>query len=352
MPLERPTLTQIIERGQDDLDARLPGADSRLRQSVLGSLVKVHSGAVHGLYGALDYLSRQILPDSADAEHLERWASVWGISRKAATLAAGQVNVTGSNGALIPAGARLQRSGGGEYAVQSDVVIAGGVALVSVAALSSGVSGVAPTGTRLTFVSPIAGVVSAAFVAAPGLSGGADEEGDALLRDRLLGRIRQTPAGGAPNDYVRWAKEVAEVTRAWVYPGWMGAGTVGIAFMMDGRPDPLPLEDDIVAVLAYMNTVAPVTAEVVVFAPTPNPMDLTIGGLLPGDAATKAAIEIEIDDLLFREAAPGATILISHIREAISQAAGETDHVLVAPVGNVVQVPTELAVRGTITWLP
>jgi uncharacterized phage protein gp47/JayE len=350
MPFERPLLTQLIERGQDDLDARLPGADSRLRQSVLGTLVKVHSGAVHGLYGALDYLARQILPDTADAEHLERWAGIWDIARKPATLASGQITVTGANGSLVPAGARLQRAGGVEYAVQADVVIAGGAAVATVAALASGVAGAAPVGTRLTFVSPLVGVVSATTVTAGGLTGGADEEADVLLRERLLERIREAPAGGAPNDYVRWAKDVPEVTRAWVYPQWMGAGTVGVTFVMDGRPDPLPQPADIAAMLAYLQAMAPVTADLVVFAPIATPLDLTIGGLMPNDTPTRAAIEAEIDDLLFREAEPGALLLVSHIREAISQAAGEEDHTLINPVANIVHGPAELAVRGVITW--
>lgn len=350
MSFTRPTLTELIGRAQDDIDARLPGADSRLRRSAVGVLATVHAGAVHGLYGYLDYLARQILPDTAEAAELERHAGIWGVTRKVATLAAGAVVATGVNGSVIPAGTVLQRAGGLEYATQEEATIAGGVALLTVAAATAGVASVAASGAKLTFVSPIAGVGAQVVVDDEGLTGGAEAESDALLRERLLARIRQAPEGGARHDYESWTLQVAEVTRVWVYPGWMGAGTVGVAFMLDGRPDPIPLEDDVETVLNHLAVLAPVTAELVVFAPTPVPLDLEITGLAPDSAEVRAAVAAEVTDLLFRDGAPGGTILISRLRETISQAAGENDHALVSPVANITHGPGELAVLGTIDW--
>lgn len=350
MSFVRPTLTELIQRAQDDIDARLPGADSRLRRSALGVLATTHAGAVHGLYGYLDHLARQILPDTADGAELERHAAIWGVTRKVATLAAGPVIATGVDGSVIPAGTVLQRPGGLEYLTLADATIEGGEATLTLAAASSGVEAVAATGAKLTFVSPVAGVGAVAIVDDAGLAGGAEAESDDQLRERLLARIRQAPEGGARHDYEIWALQVAEVTRVWVYPGWMGAGTVGVAFMLDGRPDPIPLEDDVETVMTHLEALAPVTAELVVFAPTPVDLDIEISGLDPDNAAVRAAIEAEVTDLLFRDAQPGGTILISRLRESISQAAGESDHVLVSPTANIVHGPGELAVLGVIDW--
>lgn len=350
MSFIRPTLTELIGRAQDDIDSRLPGADSRLRRSVVGVLATIHAGAVHGLYGFLEYLARQILPDTADAEHLERHASIWGVTRKVATLATGVATATGVNGSIVPSGTVLQRVGGLEYVTLTDVTIAGGVATLQLAATTPGIASVATGGGKLFFISPVAGVASVAIIGGGGLTAGADAESDDLLRERLLARIRQAPEGGAAHDYRNWTLQVAEVTRVWVYPAWMGAGTVGIAFMMDGREDPIPLEADVEVLEAHLAELAPVTAELVVFAPTPLPIDLEITGLTPDDEATRTAVASEIADLLFRSAQPGGTVLISQIRAAISQAAGESDHVLVSPVANIVCGAAELAVVGTIDW--
>ena len=93
----------------------------------------------------------------------------------------------------------------------------------------------------------------------------------------------------------------------------------------------------------------PVTAAVDVFAPTPVALNLSIT-LLPDTAAIRASVEAELKDLLARDAVPGGTLLISRIREAISIAAGEADHVLTSPTANIDHDAGELAVLGTITW--
>ena len=352
MSFERPTLTQLVERARTDVDARLPGADSRLRRSMLGVVASVQAGVAHGLYGYLDYLARQILPDTSDSEYLERRAATYGIARKAATVAVGVANFTGETGYSIPLGTVLQRAGGAEYVTTAEAAITGGVATAPIAAAQAGVAGAAPAGAKLVAVSPVVGVSSIAFVAGGGVTGGADEESDDQLRGRLLARISEAPAGGAEHDYFNWALEVAEVTRAWVFEEWMGAGSVGVAFMMDGREVPTPTEDDVEAVRAYLVDRAPVPARngLYVFAPTVVPQAIEISGLDPDNAEVRAAVEAEIDDLFYRTAEPGGTVLVSQLREAISQAAGESDHVLISPVANIVLGAGQIAVRGAIVW--
>jgi hypothetical protein len=61
----------------------------------------------------------------------------------------------------------------------------------------------------------------------------------------------------------------------------------------------------------------------------------------------------QLRDLVQREASLGATVLLTHMHEAISLADGETDHVMTAPVANVTTAFNEIAVFGGIvelTW--
>jgi uncharacterized phage protein gp47/JayE len=67
--------------------------------------------------------------------------------------------------------------------------------------------------------------------------------------------------------------------------------------------------------------------------------------------AIRAAVSAELTDLFVREGTPAGTILLSHIREAISQAAGETDHILTVPSANVVMGAGAIPVLGTVTWV-
>ncbi|MBI1407288.1 MAG: baseplate J protein [Caulobacter sp.] len=349
MAFTRPTLTDLVARDETDLKGRLAGGDALLRRSIERALARSHAGSVHGLYGRLDSLAMDLMPDSASGPQLARWAGVWGLEKKPATAATGPAQLTGVNGSIVEAETRLQRSDGVEYRVTADVTIVGGVATAALEASLPGVAGLAEEGTALTFVSPVAGVASAAVVGDGGLTGGAEEESDPQLLDRLLARIRQQPQGGAGPDYVRWAREIAGVTRAWVFPERSGLGTVGVAFVMDGREDIIPLGGDLTTVANHIADLRPVTAQVTVFALAPVELDLTIE-LSPDDADTRAAVEAELRDLLAREAEPGGTILLSHIREAISIAAGETDHVLTVPSANVTADDEEIIVLGDITW--
>lgn len=349
MPFERPTLTELTARADADMAGRLKGGDAVLRRSIERGLARIHAGAMHGLYGALDYASRQMLPDTADDEHLLRHAGGVGVELKAGVKAAGAVDVTGSDTSPIPAGTRLQRDDEVEFVTTADAVIAAGVAAVPIEAALAGTAGNAIAGVELTFVSPVPGVASLALVAMGGLTGGTEQEDLEDLRRRVQARRREQPAGGNRGDYKRWAREVPGVTRAWVTPNRDGLGTVGVTFVMDGREDILPLGGDLTTVADYIENLRPVTADVTVFACTPLALDPEIT-INPDTPAVRAAVEAELRDLIAREAEPGSTLLLSHIREAISAAAGEIDHVLISPVANVVAGAEELIVLGTIDW--
>lgn len=350
MSFARPDLQTLIDRAAGDIETRLPGADARLRRSNLNVLARVHAGSVHGLYGYLDWLSRQVLVDLAEAEILERHASIWGIARVPAAFAVGQAMATGTNGTVVPAGTIFRRADGAEYATDAEVTVAGGSATLALVAVEAGQAGNAAANTTLNIVTPIAGLNAAATVTAGGLTSGADIEEDDSLRARVLARIQQPPHGGARHDYVAWAKEVPGVTRAWCYPLELGTGTVTVRFVRDADALIIPDPAEVAAVQAYIDARRPVTANLTVVAPMAVPIAFQIE-LTPNSASVQAAVEAELRDLLLREAEPGSTILISHIREAISLAAGETDHVLVAPAADVTHAIGEMATFGSITWL-
>lgn len=346
----RPTLQQLIDRIAADIEARLPGADARTRRSNLAVLARTQAGAIHGLYGYLDFLSRQVMPDTAEADILDRHASLRGITRTPSTAATGNITLTGTNGIVVPTGTELQRSDGARYKTTADATIASGTATAAVIASALGAAGNAVIGIVLTLTSPIAGITNTATVAAGGLVSGTDQETDADLLVRLMEKIKTPPHGGAKADYVGWAKEVSGVTRAWCFPLEGGAGTVYVRFVRDNDASIIPDAGEVAAVQAHLDDVRPVTAVVTVAAPTAVPLDLTID-LTPDTTAARAAVTAEIQDLVKREAAPGGTLLLSHIREAISLAAGETNHVLTVPAADVTYTNSQIGTMGTITWV-
>lgn len=348
MSFSRPTLAELVQRTRNDTLSRL-STDEALRRADAEVYARVFSGAAHGLYGFIDWVSRQILPDTSDLEILIRQASIWGVERKPAAVATGSVTFTVQAGAVIPAGTLLQALDGQQYATTADAVVALPNATAPVEAVEPGAAGNRAAGENMTLVSPVVGVQSVAM--AGEMSGGADIESEDDLRARLIARIQQPPQGGCAYDYEAWALQIEGVTRAWVYPHELGLGTVTVRFVRDDDASLIPDAGEVATVQAHLDVLRPVTAQVSVVAPIAVPLDLTISGLTPATAAVRTAVETEIADLLRREAVPGGTILLSHLREAISIAAGEADHAMTSPSANVTHSTGQLAVMGTITWL-
>jgi uncharacterized phage protein gp47/JayE len=345
-------LVDLRDQAAADIETYLPGGDARTRRTTVGVLSYAIAGAAQGLHANIQARERNFLPDErAEAEGVERWASLLGYWYLDATAAAGGLTVSGSNGAVLVAGTRLQYSDGTEYATTADLTLAGTSGSVAVEAQALGVAGNLPAGAKLTLLSPVSGINSTLIVDGSGLTGGADQEGVPALRGRVLSRLRLPPMGGSATDYVTWALEGhAAVTRAWVSPLEQGANTVVVRVVSDNEVDLIPTTPVLDAVQTYIDTRRPVTAEVFVVAPVAVPLDFEIQ-LTPDSTALRERVTIALQDLLRREAEPGGTILRTHIAEAISTAVGETDHLLSLPAANVTHAAGEMAVFGVITWL-
>lgn len=347
----RPTLSQLVERVRSDVLSRLPAEDT-LRRADAEVYARVLAGISHGLYGFIEWLANQIIFDTAEREFLERWCSIWGIYRKSAAKATGIASFTAQAGALIPAGTLLQALDGLQYQTTLDATGTAPTFAAPIQAVLAGVAGNRSAGQALTLVSPVVGVQSGATAGL--ISGGADVESDDDLRARLLFRIQQPPQGGSASDYVAWALQVPGATRAWVYPNELGVGTVVLRFVRDNDGAGaaiIPDAGEVAAMQAYVDALRPVTAQLTVLAPVSSILNFTISGLSPNTAAVRAAVEVELKDLLLREAVPGGTLLLSHIRAAISAASGEDDFALTAPSANVVNASGQISIFGGITWV-
>ena len=379
MPFARPTLTQLRTQVRADIASAIPGTDALLRYSNLGIMGDVMAALANGQFGYLDYIAKQATPFTATGEYLEGWAALKGVLRKAAAIATGTVTFLGSNGSVVPAGTPITRGDGFAFMSTAEAAVTGGSVIVSIAAVAAGAAGNAVAGVPMTLASGLAGVQSTGIATVP-LTGGADVETDDALRSRMLQTYAAPPQGGATTDYVEWALAVPGVTRCWVKPGGMGAGTVLIYFMMDiaeadhaGFPQgtngvaardpraPAATGDQLIVADALFD-LQPVTALVYAVAPTANTVALTIAGLTGAPSAVKAAILAAASAALTSNAVPGGVTYISAVEGAISAVAGSAGFVLasvtvtagtIAPgaAGNITSSPGALPVLGGITWL-
>lgn len=359
MPWNTPTLRQTRELVRDEVTSALSGA-ILIGNNVLRVMSDTQAGLCHLVLRFIEWLARQLLPDTAETEWLDRHGDIWlvnsdkTVGRKTATLAQGTVTIVATRfGSVVPSGSRLM-FGQIEYETTEEVTIYETAPTpIKIRALDPGSAGNLPEGTHLTFVTPIDGVEESALVVA--LVGGTETESDDDLRIRVLERIRQPPQGGASHDYVRWAKAVPGVTRAWCAPNEMGIGTVTVRILMDvlrEEDDGWPTEVDLALVTAYMDTVRPVAVkDFWVLAPVKQRIDIHIRNLQPDTPDVRAAIEQSLDDLLYALAAPGQTIFAAWKYTAVMNAPGVVSFSLTTTDDDVMESKGHMAVLGDIVYV-
>lgn len=349
MAFEMPTLDQLLARAQADSSRFLPEVDARLRRSVERVLASVSAGASWSLHEHLNWVSRQIMPRTADKEGLLRWMNLFLSGPRAPSKASGAVLFRGSDGATVDAGTRLQRNDGVLYVVTTTATVVGDQVTLQVQAEAMGASGNADPGTRIALLSPVTGIVPAGEVGADGLHGGADEESREAMLQRLEHRIQNPARAGAAGDYEAWAREVPTVTRAWEYSGGYGPGTVTLAFAVD-EDGTIPSVTKVEEVQAHLDAVRPVTAEVVVFAPVAHPITFEFAGLSPDTPAIRSGIKASVADLFLLEARPGGSLPLAWIRAAISEGRPTLDYELMSPAASIVAAQGHLPVITGWNW--
>lgn len=335
------TLDQISQAIRGDLRRELPGTDATVWPNTLSVFSKVVAMAHHLVELRAKWIYEQIFASTADTRHLERHAYEYGLARRAPGRASGTILATGAADTIYPAGIAFL-SGSTRYVVSSDARSdeAGDVEFL-VAADATGLATNRAAGETLMLIDPALhpSLDALALVGEDGLGGGADAESDDSLRARVLDRKRRPPQGGAESDYEQFAMAVPGVAKAWAHRFAGGPGTIGVWFLFEGRTNLIPTEADVAVVQEAIDGRRLIRAELIVSAPIPYPVDITIAGLADDSVATRAAIEASLAAMFRERARPGVavdTALFSRswISEAISQAVGEDHHHLIAPTGD------------------
>lgn len=378
MPYQRPTLSELRSRNRNFIRSELENTGELLRFSNLGILADMDAGMSHLHFAYLDWIARQSNPFTAEDEWLAAWGALKNIYRKDASAAQGDgVLFNGTSGSTVAAGSLLNRNNGMQYRLDTAITLdTDGSGLGNVTALFppndsslTPADGNAAAGTQLVLDQAIPGIDSSATATQP-LTGGADMEKEQDFRRRVLRAFQTEAEGGSESDYRRWALSVAGVTRAWVSPRLLGAGSVGLYIMCDGNDranQGFPKGTDGVATQeTYLYAKAtgdqrrvadsvfllrPVTTLVWVCSPLKKIIDFDIGGIPQADADTVAAINDTIDQVFFENGEPGGKIYLSDLNQALGSLPGARGLVLNSPSGTIISLsPGELPLRGNVTF--
>ncbi|VVE55324.1 phage baseplate protein [Pandoraea iniqua] len=337
--------------------ADLSATDVALARSNIDVQAFVQGVGIHGAYRYLrDYIAKQAIPTKSSDEFLDDWLVAYGLPRKEANVSRGMVIGTGTANSLLEAGNVIRADGDQTFTVLEDARVAADLSITAkVACDVAGSAGNLAADTPLELIATVPGI-DVSFKAGPdGIAAGTDRETDAEGIYRLGQRLANPPRGSAPGDYERWALSVPGITRAWGVRNPSGPTSAGVVIMADNNtPYGLPTAAQKQLVYDYIrDPMRGPPDELFVIVPEPVFVDIELE-ITPDTAATRDAIELELKDLFFREAAPHGRIPHSHLREAVSTAPGEFDHRFIAPVltegGFLVAGAYEILILRSVTF--
>jgi len=327
MSFRRDSLAALTGRIYSSYMSLFRPLDRTPRHSLLRVFAEVDAGIHHQLLGDLDFLSRQIFPDTAEGEHLRaHWSAKVPPLRAAA--ASGEAEAAGLPGRRVPAGVLLASASGERYLVEAAARLgADGRAAVAVRAQNPGAAANLAPGEKLSVSSSIpAGVDSAMTVVEPGISGGADAETDEEYLARVLAHLRNPARYGKPGDFAAWAMDSSpEVSAAWEFPNFSVLGAVLVQVISGNQRGGVSAVGGLDAVRDHIRAVAP---PIIFAVRSPAIIAVNPSAALPAAEDSLANRELAAGRMLAFmqvEARPGARITAGALRLAAIDGVAITD---------------------------
>ena len=351
MPLERPTLPELVARIVGDVDTRLPALFARVPQNPANVFCDAVAGMTHGAYGYIDQQMVQVLPTTATGPYLAAWGKMLGLTIRPATFAVVPLSIVATTlPTTMPIGTLFRRSDGTLYETIEELSATTNPFAFSVTALEAGAAGTVTTGTVLAMTPFIPALGVSATATADGE--GEDDESEETYRGRILAEFRVKPQGGADADYIKWAKEVPGVGYAWVVDS--APPYVDLRIATNDENDltaGVPLK---AAVQAYILDVPlkrrkPVNAILLTASIIVTPQAFTFSVFTPNTLATRTTVDAALAALLVTIRTPGTTLRKNAVIAAIENTGVLTAFTLTVPAADVVYGPSEIPTMGTVT---
>jgi uncharacterized phage protein gp47/JayE len=355
MSFKRDSLSTLLDRVYANYESLYRPLEKTPRHNLLKVFASVEAGVYHQLLGDLDFLSKQIFPDTAEGECLrEHWSSK--TVPLYAVAAFGEATVTGSAHKSVPSGVVFAAASGEHYYLENACKLdANGRALVTVKAEKPGQQGNLAAGEKLAIISAIpAGIDSDAVVSGGGITGGSDAETDEEYLARVLATLQNPSRYGKQGDFALWAKDASpEVSAAWEFKHFGVFGAVLVQVINGNQINGVQPVENLAEVRNYISENAP---PVLFEVRTPSILQLNPSSSLPSredSLENRKLAENRMKAYLQLAAKPGANIPAGALRLAVIDGETITD-ATVKLRGSTVGIATttilEYPYIGEVTW--
>lgn len=348
---ENNTENIIKNRMINNIPSDIDSSEGSLIYDVISPTSAELNQAYINLDGALNMVFAQSAATNGYSAQLELRCGEFGVTRKAGTLATGQVTFTGIDTTVIKQGTVIQTPGGLQYETIASATISAGIATVNIQSVNIGLNYNVPSNTIIqipTAISGITGVINESPTV-----GGADNEADIALLQRLLVQVQTPATSGNAAHYVQWAMQVNGIGLAQVFPLWNGAGTVKVC-AVDSNMQPLT-STLLTALSNYIESQRPIGALVTYESAIALPINISVN-VVRDTAYTEAqvltALTTSIINYLKGIYSKQNYVSYAVIGSLIVAAPGVTDYNTLTVNGGTVNVSItseQVAIQGTIT---
>lgn len=259
--MQIPTTTEIRDSIINSWEQRLSVIQGQqikilqsLKKSVLFILASAIAPAIRLTYLFVLWAVNQTDPQTADDENsvLNGRLQQWGRLLKIGDPKPGQapryeIDLTGTNGAVLTAGAAYRSASNNIYLLEEDITIVAGVATgiikASVPSDRLNTEFSLNPGAEVNTVNPYFGIDNPAVVSAE-LTAATDAEDIEAYRQRVVSVLRLAPQGGARIDYQRWPLDAEGVARAYPFTDQVDPGIINVYIeaTTDIDPDGIPTQ--------------------------------------------------------------------------------------------------------------
>lgn len=307
---------------------------------------------VCALYIQADWVVRQAFPQTAEGEYLDRHAQLRGLERKPAVAAEGTVRFTAGEALdsprSIPKGTVCMTAGLIRFETTREGVLEAGAltADVPVRALAPGEAGNVSAGAIVSMaVAPI-GIFQCTNPQP--CAGGADGEGDAALRERVLDTFKRLPNGANAAFYQQGALSFDQVAAAAVIARPRGVGSVDVVpATLEGVPSQELLEQ----MEDYFQQRREIAVDLVVRAPETKTVNVAVQ-VEPEEGRDKEQVLERVRSAVqswFTGRLLGQDILLARLGNLIYGCEGVANYAITAPGADVPVEEDELPVLGTLS---
>jgi uncharacterized phage protein gp47/JayE len=263
--------------------AKVPDTIDKREGSVIYDALAPAAVELQLMYIELDTILKLAFASTSNGDYLAMRAAEAGIQRIAATYALRKAFFYATDNVAmdVDIGARFSIDGL-IYATTEKI----SVGQYQVQCETAGESGNIPFGT-MTPIDYIDGLATAEL--ADIITAGEDEETDASLLERYQEKVQEPITSGNAYHYKMWAREVAGVGGAKVFPLWDGNGTVKVTI---ADSDMQPADAALVTTVAeYIETVRPIGATVTVVSATGKTINITATVILAADVTLQTVYD-------------------------------------------------------------